>query len=382
MGLFDFLKKKKVQANASTNQTTDKVKAGKAEAPVQVSIQMHSSDDVVPVEKRVKSAFPSQNGKLYPHEILVLDYADTFYTEGNTYQRFWWTRYGVKNVDAVLHGLLKRGFIEVAPITATLEKKTVADLKQVLEGYGLDSKGKKAILIQRIIDEIPSAELNKLFPTRLYMRTALGEAELKAEEYVSYIHRHSIEELDIWSLNKLVYGSPSYLPYRDVIWGYLNQRSMEHFTAHDFGLYRNCRFSMATFLGEEGKVKNELEMLAEVVFFDLTGAGNNYNPEYLYIIASHFFPYEHSLARTAPGIIKRIFDCQEKLHLTDEALREVLSNRMKKLTAPIQLFGISECVDIVFYEHSEDKETLDKMYMVAEKRFHKKHPNLKQNPFH
>ena len=139
---------------------------------------------------------------------------------------------------------------------------------------------------------------------------------------------------------------------------------------------------MATFLGEEGKVKSELEMLAEVVFYDLTGAGNNYNPEYLYIIASHFFPYEHSLARTAPGIIKRIFDCQEKLQLTDKALMEVLSNRMKKLSAPIQLFEVAECVDIIFFEHSEDKEALDKVYRVAEKRFHKMHPNLKPNPFH
>lgn len=135
-------------------------------------------------------------------------------------------------------------------------------------------------------------------------------------------------------------------------------------------------------MSEEGKIKGELEMLAEVVFFDLTGAGNNYNPEYLYIIASHFFPYEHSLAKTAPGIIKRIFDCQEKLELSDKALKESLAKGMKKLSAPIQLFSVDECVDIIFYEHTGDTESLDKLYKVAEKRFHKNHPNLKKNPFH
>lgn len=382
MGLFDFFRKKKVQDNATANLTDKKVKAGNIEVTVQMGAHTPSDNDIVPAEKRIKVAFPSRNNGLYPHEILVLDYANTFYTQGNNYQRFWWTRYGVKNIDAILHSLLYRGFIAVGPITATLEKKTVADLKAVLESHKLNSKGKKAILIQRIIHEVPADELDKLFPDRLYMRTEKGEAELEAEEYVSYIHRHTIENLDIWSLNKLVYSSPSYLPYRDVIWRYLNQRSEEHFSANNFGLYRNCRHSMATFLGEEGKSQGELEMLAEVVFFDLTGAGNNYNPDYLYIIASHFFPYEHSLATTAPGIINRIFDCQEKLELTDAALREVLTNRMKKLSAPIQLFTVDECVDIVFYEHSEAKEALDKVYKVAEKRFHKNHPDLKENPFH
>lgn len=382
MGLFDFFKKKKVQANPTAELIAEKIKTENVEVTVQMGVHTQSVEDIVPAEKRMENAITSRSNGLYPHEILVLDYADTFYTHGNDYQRFWWTRYGVKNVDTVLHSLLHKGFIAVAPITATLEKKTVADIKAGLESHELNSKGKKAILIQRLIDEVPTDELEKLFPDRLYMRTEKGEAELKAEEYVSYIHRHSIENLDIWSLNKLVYSSPSPLPYRDVIWGYLNQRSMEHFSANDFGLYRNCRHSMATFLGEEGKIKDELEMLAEVVFFDLTGAGNNYNPEYLYIIASHFFPYEKSLATTAPGIIKRIFDCQEKLELTDEALRELLNNRMKKLSAPIQLFTVDECVDIIFYEHVEDKEALDKVYKVAETRFHKNHPNLKENPFH
>lgn len=382
MGLFDFFKKKKVQDNATTNLTTEKVKAGKVEVTVQMGVQTRSDDDIIPAEKRIKTAFPSRNNGLYPHEILVLDYADAFYTHGNDYQRFWWTRYGVKNVDAVLHSLLQKGFIAVAPITATLEKKTVAEIKAVLESHELNSKGKKAVLIQRLIDEIPADELEKLFPDRLYMRTEKGEAELKAEEYVSYIHQHSIEYLDIWSLNKLVYSSPSHLPYRDVIWGYLNQRSAELFSANDFGFYRNCRYSMASFLGEEGKTKGVLEMLAEVVFFDLTGAGNNYSPEHLHIYASGFFPYEKSLATTAPKIIKQIFDCQEKLELTDEALREILTNRMKKLSAPIQLFDVDECVDIIFYEYAENKEALDKVYKLAEKRFHKNHPNLKENPFH
>lgn len=376
MGLFDFFRKNKVQDN-STSQSAEKTRAISSRITVNMGIQGQSVD-VIPVERRIKYAFPSKNNGLYPHEILVLDYADLFYTLDNDYQGFWWYRYGVKNVDSVLNSLLRKGFITVAPVAKTVEKRTVAALKEVLDSYGLNSKGKKAVLVQRVMEEIPTDELEKLFPKRLYMRTEKGETELKAEEYISYIHRHSIEDLDIWSLNRLVYESPSRLSYRDIIWQYLNQRSQEHFFANDFGLYRNCRYSMALFLGEEGRIRSELEMLAEVVYFDLTGAGNSFNPEFLYVIAQNFFPYENSLATTASGVVKRIFDCQMKLNLTNEELRELLANRMKKLSAPIQLFEVDECVNIVFYEHTEDKKALDAVYKLAEKRFQKKYPNLKK----
>ena len=287
MGLFDFFRKNKGQDN-STIQSAEKTRAINSHITVNMGMQGQPAD-VIPVERRIKYAYPSKNNGLYPHEILVLDYADSFYTQDNDYQGFWWYRYGVKNVDSVLNSLLRKGLITVAPVAKTVEKRTVAALKEVLDSYGLNLKGKKAVLVQRVMEEIPADGLDRVFPKRLYMRTEKGETELKAEEYISYIHRHDIEDLDIWRLNRLVYESPSRLSYRDIIWQYLNQRSQEHFSANDFGLYRNCRYSMALFLGEEGRIKGELEMLAEVVYFDLTGAGNSFNPEFMYVIAQIFF---------------------------------------------------------------------------------------------
>lgn len=381
MGLFDFLKKKKSQSNSPEKQTPTRIDTEIKTPEIRVSVPTHSDDDVIPAEKRIKNAFPSRNGGLYPHEILVLDYANSFSTQNNTYQRFWWTRYGVRDVDSILQSLLHKGFISEGSIQATLERKTVVELKNLLEDNALSTKGKKAELIQRIIEQIPQSTLNTLFPVRPYTRTEKGNKELADEEYVSYIHRNSVDDLDIWSLNQLLYGSSAHIPYRDVIWGYLNKKSGEYFSANDFGVYRNCRHRMATFLKEEGKFKGALAMLAEVVFFDLSGAGNNYNPDYLYILASHLFPYEKSLAKTYPGITKEIFYCQEKVGFTEEELREYLAEKMRVLYSPLQLFTIDECVDIIFYEQQADKEALERVYQVAEKRFRKNHPNLKKNPF-
>lgn len=49
--------------------------------------------------------------------------------------------------------------------------------------------------------------------------------------------------------------------------------------------------------------EDALAMLAEVVFYDLSGLGNGYDPQYLFITAEYLFPYRKSIAKTAPGII-------------------------------------------------------------------------------
>jgi len=167
------------------------------------------------------------------------------------------------------------------------------------------------------------------------------------------------------------------MSYRDKIWGYLNQQSMKHFSVGNFGLYRNCRFQMSQFLREENKLKDSLAMLAEVVFYDLSGAPNNYNPQFLEIYADGFFPYENSLAATAPGIIAAIEACQKELGYTNEELVEALKERMSKLSAPIQLFTVDECAKIVLMECEKDVEGLTKIYAKAKRTFKQKYPNIK-----
>jgi hypothetical protein len=134
---------------------------------------------------------------------------------------------------------------------------------------------------------------------------------------------------------------------------------------------------MYLFLMEEKRIKDALGMLAEVVFYDLSGLGNGYDPQFFYICAEYFFPYKESNATTAPGIISAIMNCQKELGLTDEELRAVLLDRMSKLSAPFHLFTPEECVDIVFMENRQDEEALTKIYAKAKRRFKQKYPNIK-----
>lgn len=370
MALFGILKKLPKQ-NMQQNRANVTISTSTPKPP------SHSKLDgeVISAEKRIKTAIASKRG-LFPHEILVLDYAHSFCTSQNSFQGFWWYRYGVRDVQAVLSSLVERGFLQIGDIHAALENQTSVAIKDVLKAHDIKTTGKKADLVQRALNEIPESELNYLFPKRTYSLTDTGSTAVNEEDYVSYIHRHYIEDLNIWSLNQLVHTQP-FMPYRDKLWGYLNQRSMKHFSDRNFGLYRNCRFNMAQFLREENKTKDALAMLAEVVFFDLSGASNNYDPQFLEIYASGFFPYENSLAKTAPGIIATIIDCYEELGYSDEELKSALMERMDKLSAPLQLFTVEECAQIIFLERDQNAEALRKLYTKAKRAFKQKHPHIR-----
>ncbi|MFV0314395.1 MAG: SAP domain-containing protein [Anaerotignum sp.] len=333
--------------------------------------------DVIPAEIRTKDAFATKDG-LYPHEILVLSYADGFAVDHKDFQNFWWYSYGVKDVSAVLKSLKERGFIEVGNLETAIKSETVVKLKEVLKSYNLKVSGKKAELIKRLLGEVSHEQLNLLFPKRIYILSGAGALALEEAEYIPYIHKNMIEELDIWSLNKLVNEKPD-IPYRDKIWGYLNERSMLHMQKGNFGLYRNCRHTMSKFLAEENRLIDALAMLAEVVFIDLTGLSNSYNPELLWISAPYFFPYKTSSAKTAYGIINSILDYQNKLELDDNALKSILLERMNKLHTPIQLFSPQECVEIIFLERDQNSDKLEKIYLTSEKRFKKNYPKIDLN---
>lgn len=376
MRFFDFFRKKPKEAGSSVQKTTMNMVP---ETLVTISTPKLSTTeeldaDIIPVEIRVKSAIASRRG-LFPHEILLLDYADTFYTSDNTFQGFWWYRYGISNVQVILDSLMERGFLKIGDLRSVLDRETVVSIKEILKTRAIKTTGKKVELIQRTLDEVPEEELNRLFPNRTYCLTELGKIALKEEEYIPYIHEHSIEGLDIWSLNRLVYAEP-HMKYRDKIWNYLNQQSIKHFSEHNFGLYRNCRLAMSRCLKEEDRQKELLDMLTEVAFYDLSGCGNGFDFQFLEIYAQHFFPYENSLVTIAPAVIKEIAQCQENIGISDNELKDGMKEHMLRLSAPLQLFSVDECIQIVLLERDKDIEELKKVYANAKRNFKKKYPGM------
>lgn len=159
MSFFDIFRRKSKSAENEKPSAQNRVLAGAIKQPksnispfikVTTEIIPSPAEEIVPAEKRIHNATASKHG-LYPHEVLVLDYASSYYTEGNSFQGFWWYRYGVRDVDKYLHSLLNRGFLKVGDLQNAIEKENATVIKDELKKHGLKVSGKKDELVQRLI---------------------------------------------------------------------------------------------------------------------------------------------------------------------------------------------------------------------------------------
>lgn len=327
--------------------------------------------DIVHVKKTIKHMKPNEAG-LYPHEILLLSYAPTYYLGKNSFPKFWWYKYGIKDVDKWLKSLKKRGFLKTGSIESTIRNETTDDLKEVLSANKLKVTGSKAELVKRLLEEVPEEKLNNLFRDRTYELTELGEEVLSAEEHIPYIHRLNIVDLDIWSLNEKVKENPRYY-FKDIIWENMNKKSLKYYKHSDFVMYRNCRLSMAEFLEDEGKDDTALMYLAEVVRLDLSGLFDGFSMGDLEDYADSYFPYGKSTATIASGVTEKINKYQEEKDMSDDELKDMLIELMNHLQLPFSLFTVEESADIVIMEIHGEREELKEIYQLIKERFEKEY---------
>ena len=134
--------------------------------------------------------------ELQPVEILMLSYANKFHTGKNAFQQFWTNRYNIEP-DKVLKHLYDNGYISLAPIETDIAKKTVAELKEILLDNGLNISGKKNVLISRIVENVPSQQLQRYFPYRYYCLTRAGEYVVENNPNILFAHKNQVLGLAI-----------------------------------------------------------------------------------------------------------------------------------------------------------------------------------------
>ncbi len=389
MGLFDFLKKQ-------TPVKTSSEKQQDVPAPLNPELKMPTLSNVnqdtitkaplietsaeqdgpPPLSILLSTATPSKQG-LYPHEILMLEYAHHFKTSNNRFQNFWYWQYSVTDPQSILGSLLERGFLKVGDLRSALEKLKLSEIKEELKQLNQKVIGKKSELIDRLLEFGDLAALNQKYSERYYALTSKGEQELKENPYVSYLHRN--RQMTVWEMNQRI--AQTHYPYRDILWGYFNEQSGVHYQNFDFGLYRNTRLDMYQFLMEENKPKTAFHMLCEVLSFDLSGLSNGEKPLFeweksnpeLYLMAyesksEHFFPYEETTLIIPPAVTVWFSEMQATLGLSDKEYREALLKELQEVHPPRRIFTDEECADIVIADIHNDTNTLAAIYKEAEKR--------------
>ena len=369
-------------AQAGENNTEDSSNEQTGAEQPQEQSSAITNERIVPLEAYLKVAKPSNQG-LYPHEILMLHYANTYKVNGdNRFQSFWLYGYSVEEPQSVLDSLQSRGFLTMGDLRSALERCKVTELKAQLQTLGEKTTGKKAELIDRLLSSGNSEYLEMQFSDRYYALTDAGIKELSENEYVVYLHKTG--RMSVWEMNQRLANNTANFSYRDFLWQSFNEQAEQHYIDADMGLYRNVRLTMYQFLMEEGKVRTAFGHLCEVIAYDLSSMDNweehNPSPELLKLkvesALKYCFPYTGSQASLPPMIIKWIAEMQQKLELSDTDFRMALLEQFEKIHLLRRIFTNEECADIVMNEIGNHPRKLAAIYKQAEERLKQEYERM------
>lgn len=247
MGLFGFGKKKKSkpEISFSIEETISKpsMTASKATAPstnYQIAALLNWGQSGKPIGQTVED-----------------------YSRNLSYQ------YGISDPIAFHKEVIRDGYLIEGSPKDNLSKLKVAELKEILNKHSLPSTGKKADLIQRILDSVDATTLG-IKP--IYVLSPKGKAHLDEYAYIFSFQRYGIsfEEFDA---GKRAY--PNLSNPNDIVFRILNDRYNRHNTERSFGLARNDVLCMSYLLADEQHYEDGLFHLIVVLYYDLSGLGNN-----------------------------------------------------------------------------------------------------------
>ena len=111
---------------------------------------------------------------------------------------------------------------------------------ELLKERGMKVSGKKAELVDRILDGADHGALEAKYSDRYYRLTPKGQQELAENEYIPYLDKTGY--MSIWEMNQELFrNNPDGFDYRDIVWRTLNKRSEEAALHGDVALYVETR---------------------------------------------------------------------------------------------------------------------------------------------
>lgn len=306
---------------------------------------------------------------LSPEEILMLDLLNEKDTSNDLFPGYWEYSYDV-NAKLLFGNLVKGGFYsKEKSLVTTLQRKTIEDLKHILRDNNLKVSGKKQELIDRILSNLPQEKLDSIELIEVYKVNDKAKDIIKKNDHISYFHNSPLD-ISIYEAHDYKKKYPNLTPL-EIAYDISSQKAEVYLKKNLWGLYRNLKHGLSVAEKNVGNIKNQLALLFEVCYIDLSGVDNNFSlePYLLEIKEQYFFPYENSSATLAPGIVSEIKTIQVKLNLTDAQLKVIFLEVLQNYALPFHLFTKDECADILIAEFERDLIKLNEIYKVAEKRY-------------
>lgn len=341
-----------------------------------MDIKIQIGDTPLPIEKRLQGMKPLCDG-LYPHEVLAIDYAPYCNSKEDNYVTYWEYQYGINNSELrkIFNSLLDRNYIELGTITDAINMATVPVIKEELKKRGLKVSGKKSDLVNRLISNVPEAEISTAFDKIPYRQTPLGKQIIEKYKWVLLIHKEFRGQIDMWEFAILMDKSPT-TNYLEYIWEYLEQKCDEHLQHNDYGLYRNAILNLSNFAYKEGEYSKSFDYLCVVTAHDLSCTGNSFRFDIFNICLScdSYFECEpNSSCRMGVYFVEKYRNFMNLFGWSENELKKNFVHNIANTELPIWLFTPEQYGEILLAEIHEDEALVRRLYKEAKKAFKKEH---------
>lgn len=274
------------------------------------------------------------------------------------YQGYLLYECGIRNAPAYHRALVDQGYLERSSVRDVLSAHKVDELKAALADFNLPTTGKKAALIDRLMDNCGEDELRSRFPEETYAISEKGQKFL--DEHIAYVFLHRHKDWGITWQDFDLAKKPGF-SVNDTLWAIFNKRVLR---STSFG--RNEYFCMFELLMEEKKYKNSVEMLLRVIYIDVSGAEGL---PYLKMYQEGSFTAKeardsfHAAVILAPGLFVRL----SKLH---EYYEEAFVDRIFQWRLPVNICSKSLFLEMVnaTFDGTFDEEMFYKKLKAAYNR--------------
>lgn len=189
------------------------------------------------------------------------EYSDYFYDE-----------LGIKDVIKYHEQLILDGYFDEADPSESLTRYKVDDLKKILREYNLEVSGKKDILIQRLVENVPSDKLSKYVKTKMYVVSDYGMDYIRGHDYYVKLHQNKS-----WGIDYLEYDMEKNInpegTFYEICHQILNNRLLNN--QNDSAAERNDCMALYQLYDSVGKNENALVMLIRIFYMDINNGGYN-----------------------------------------------------------------------------------------------------------
>ncbi len=243
-----------------------------------------------------------------------------------------------ERINTILPEFLSCGLLRVTTGYENVENYAVPDLKQVLKDHELSTTGKKADLVERVRNNIPSEELSSIFKRSHYMLTENGKNALDFFElfFLNDEYNCGFMSEELAEAKQLFPDDNPLEQLRRM----LLRRFSKEYANRDPKIFTTCR-NLINVLKKKNDYQNMLLYLWTFTSYEMSGCS--------YIGRGEYYVYTVRFPLSAPHEIRNFDLCKSALGWTMDEFCNHIRNKAfpRTVNMPFSFFTNEELLKVI-----------------------------------